>query len=111
DTLIEIKQQRASLDRIISLNEEIKQGYYYEDQHDYNYHTDDLIRKLTHLEEIYNEHYQQLQNANEERRDYDRITNKLNEWIKSTEQQVKDPFTNDLQQSVNILKDKSKTIQ
>ncbi|CAF3725966.1 unnamed protein product [Adineta steineri] len=111
DTLIEIKQQRASLDRIISLNEEIKQGYYYEDQHDYNYHTDDLIRKLTHLEEIYNEHYQQLQNANEERRDYDRISNKLNEWIKSTEQQVKDPFTNDLQQSVNILKDKSKTIQ
>jgi hypothetical protein len=36
---------------------------------------------------------------------------KLNEWIKNTEQQIKDPFTNDLQQPANILKEKLKNVQ
>jgi hypothetical protein len=36
---------------------------------------------------------------------------KLIEWMKTTEQQIKDPFTNDLQQTANVLKEKLKTIQ
>jgi hypothetical protein len=37
--------------------------------------------------------------------------NKLNEWIKNTELQIKDPLANDLQQNANGLKEKYKTIQ
>ena len=36
---------------------------------------------------------------------------KLIEWIKTAEQQIKDPFTNDLQQPTNALKEKSKSVQ
>jgi hypothetical protein len=35
----------------------------------------------------------------------------LNEWIKNIEQQIKDPFTNDLHQTANVLKEKYKSIQ
>ncbi|CAF2948786.1 unnamed protein product [Rotaria sp. Silwood2] len=63
------------------------------------------------LEETLNDRYRHLNLANEQRCDFDRIMTKLNEWIKNTEQQLKDPFTNDLQQTINILKEKSKSIQ
>jgi molecular chaperone DnaK (HSP70) len=71
----------------------------------------ELIRKLNNLEEIVNDRYRQLNLANDQRRDFDRILTKLNEWIKNNEQQIKDPFTNDLQQTTNILKEKLKNIQ
>lgn len=71
----------------------------------------ELVRKLNNLEEIVNERFRQLNLANDHRRDFDRIMTKLNEWIKNTEQQIKDPFTTDLQQPANVLKEKLKTIQ
>jgi hypothetical protein len=71
----------------------------------------ELVRKLNNLEEILNDRNGQLHIANEQRRDYDRIANKLNEWIRNAEQHVKDPLTNDLQQPVNGLREKSKTLQ
>ncbi|UJR08743.1 hypothetical protein I4U23_013000 [Adineta vaga] len=111
DTLNESKQQRVTLDQIIQLNDSIKQGYAFEDEHDYDQHTDDLLYQLSHLEEILNDRNRQLHVANEQRHDYERLTNRLTDWIKSTEQQVKEPFTNDLQQAVGALKDKSKTVQ
>ncbi|CAF3934598.1 unnamed protein product, partial [Rotaria sordida] len=111
DVLNEIKVQRITLDNIIKLNENVKQSYYYEDKTDYNLHTDELIRKLNNLEEILNDRYRQLNLANEQRCEFDRIITKLNEWIKNTEQQIKDPFINDLQQTTNVLKEKSKSIQ
>ncbi len=42
DTLNELKHQRATLDNIIKLNEDIKQGYSHEDQHDYELNTDGM---------------------------------------------------------------------
>ncbi|CAF4315796.1 unnamed protein product [Rotaria sp. Silwood2] len=111
DALNEIKVQRVTLDNIIKLNENVKQGYYFEDKTEYDLHTDEFVRKMNSLEETLNDRYRHLNLANEQRCDFDRIMTKLNEWIKNTEQQLKDPFTNDLQQTINILKEKSKSIQ
>ncbi len=36
---------------------------------------------------------------------------KLNEWVKNTEQQIKDPVTNDLQQTADLLREKSKSVK
>ncbi|CAF4548248.1 unnamed protein product, partial [Rotaria sp. Silwood2] len=96
DVLNEIKVQRSTLNNIIKLNENVKQK---------------LIRRINNLEEILNDRYRQLNLANEQRYEFDRIMTKLNEWVKSIEQQIKDPFTNDLQQTTNVLKEKSKNIQ
>ena len=63
------------------------------------------------LEESIHERNQLLTGANEQRREFDRIMNKLSEWIRSTEQQIKDPLTNDLQQTANGLKEKYKSIE
>lgn len=71
----------------------------------------ELVHQLKHLEEVLSERNRQLHSANEQRRDYDRLVNKLTDWIKSTEQQVKEPFSSDLQQPVSALKEKSKTVQ
>ena len=71
----------------------------------------ELVHQLRDLEEALNERNRQLHATSEQRRDYDRLTNKLADWIKGTEQQVKEPFSNDLQQSIGALKDKSKTVQ
>jgi predicted RNA-binding protein with RPS1 domain len=71
----------------------------------------ELKRKLNFLEESINDRNRNLNGANEQRREFDRIMNKLTEWIKNTEQQIKDPFANDLQQNANGLKEKYKSIQ
>jgi hypothetical protein len=63
------------------------------------------------LEESIHDRHRQLNGANEQRREFDRIMIKFTEWIKNTEQQIKDPFSNDLQQNVNGLKEKYKNIQ
>ncbi len=63
------------------------------------------------MEESINDRNRQLNGANEQRREFDRIMTKLTEWIKNTEQLIKDPFTNDLQQNSNGLKEKYKSIQ
>jgi hypothetical protein len=70
-----------------------------------------LLRKLNSLEELINDRNRHLNGASEQRREFDRIMNKLNEWIKNTELQIKDPLANDLQQNANGLKEKYKTIQ
>ncbi|CAM2712242.1 unnamed protein product [Rotaria socialis] len=111
DALNETKSQRITLENILKLNESVKQGYYYEDKIEYNLHTHELAYKLNHLEEALNDRLRQLNVANEQRLEIDRIMTKLNESIKTTEQQIKDPFANDLQQPTNVLKDKSKTMQ
>ncbi|CAF4270157.1 unnamed protein product, partial [Rotaria magnacalcarata] len=111
DALNETKSQRITLENILKLNENVKQGYYYEDKIEYNLHTHELAHKLNHLEEALTDRFRQLNVANEQRLEIDRIMTKLNESIKTTEQQIKDPFTNDLQQPTNVIKDKSKTMQ
>ncbi len=55
--------------------------------------------------------HQQFNIANEHRHEFDLVMTKLTEWIKTAEQQIKDPFTNDLQQAANVLKEKSKSVQ
>ena len=71
----------------------------------------DLLRKLNALEESINERHRQLNGASEQRREFDRLMSKLTEWIKATEQQIKDPFANDLQQNANGMKEKYRNIQ
>lgn len=71
----------------------------------------DLLRKLNALEESINERHRQLNGASEQRREFDRLMAKLTEWIKSTEQQIKDPFANDLQQNAQGMKEKHRNIQ
>ncbi len=71
----------------------------------------ELLRKLNSLEELINDRHRQLNGASEQRREFDRIMSKLSEWIKSTEQQIKDPFANDLQQNASGIKEKYKSIQ
>ncbi len=71
----------------------------------------ELLRKLNSLEESINDRYRQLNGASEQRQEFDRIMSKLSEWIKSTEQQIKDPFANDLQQNASGIKEKYKSIQ
>jgi len=63
------------------------------------------------LEESINDRNRHLNGASEQRREFDRIMIKFTEWIKNTEQQIKDPFANDLQQNANGLKEKYKNIQ
>ena len=63
------------------------------------------------MEESIHERNRLLTGANEQRREFDRIMNKLSEWIKNTEQQIKDPLTNDLQHAANDLKEKYKSIE
>ncbi|CAF4065047.1 unnamed protein product, partial [Rotaria sordida] len=111
DTLNELKFQRITLDNIVKLSEEVKQGYSREGQNDVNLHMDELLRKLNSLEESIQDRNRQLNGANEQRRELDRIMSKLSEWIKNTEQQIKDPLTNDLQQTANGLKEKYRSIQ
>ncbi|CAF1194985.1 unnamed protein product [Rotaria sordida] len=88
-------------DNIIKLSEQVKQGYSREE----------LLRKLNSLEESIHDRNRQLNRANEPRREFDRIISKLSQWIKTTEQQIKDPLTNHLQQTTNSLKEKYKSIQ
>lgn len=71
----------------------------------------DLLRKLNALEESINERHRQLNGASEQRREFDRLMSKLTEWIKGTEQQIKDPFANDLQQNATGMKEKYRNIQ
>jgi peptidoglycan hydrolase CwlO-like protein len=63
------------------------------------------------LEETISDRNRQLNGAGDQRREFDRTMTKLSEWIKSIEQQIKDPLANDLQQTTNILKEKYKSIQ
>ena len=63
------------------------------------------------LEDSINDRHRQLNGAIEQRREFDRIMTKLTEWIKTTEQQIKDPFANDLQQNASGIKDKYRSIQ
>lgn len=71
----------------------------------------DLQKKLNSLEELIHERNRQLNGANEQRKEFDKLLTKLSEFIKTTEQQIKDPFANDLQQNANGMKDKYKAIQ
>ncbi|CAF3855305.1 unnamed protein product, partial [Adineta steineri] len=111
DTLNELNSQRATLENITKLSHEIKQGYSREGQNNLDLHIDELSRKLNDLEESIHNRNRQLNGANEQRREFDRIMNQFNEWIKNTEQQVKDHLANDLQQNTNGLKEKHKSIQ
>ncbi len=43
DTINELKTQRITFDNIIKLHEEVKQGYSYESQIDFNLHIDGLL--------------------------------------------------------------------
>ena len=49
--------------------------------------------------------------ASDNRRDWDQNLTKLQDWIKASEQQIKDPLSNDLQQSAGQLKEKSHQVQ
>ena len=71
----------------------------------------DLLRRLNALEESINDRHRQLNGAIEQRREFDRIMTKISEWIKTTEQQIKDPFASDLQQNASGIKDKHRSIQ
>jgi len=63
------------------------------------------------LEDSINDRNRQLNGASEQRREFDRIMNQFNEWIKNTEQQIKDHLANDLQQTANGLKERYQSIQ
>lgn len=71
----------------------------------------DLQKKLNSLDELIHERNRQLNGANEQRKEFDKLLTKLTEFIKTTEQQIKDPFANDLQQNASGMKDKYKAIQ
>ncbi|UJR37453.1 hypothetical protein I4U23_030156 [Adineta vaga] len=111
DALNELKFQRITLENIVKLSEEVKQGYLHDGQTTVDLQMDELHRKLNTLEESIHQRIRQLNGANEQRRDFDRMMNQFNEWIKNTEQQVKDHLTNDLQQTTIVLKDKHRNIQ
>jgi len=66
---------------------------------------------LNSLEDSINDRNRQLNGASEQRREFDRIMNQFNEWIKNTEQQIKDHLANDLQQTANGLKERYQSIQ
>ena len=63
------------------------------------------------LEQRINERSRLLNGATDQRRNFEQIITKLQEWIKSTEQQIKDPLTNDLQQSASLLKERYRHVQ
>ena len=60
-----------------------------------NYLLVELLRKLNTLEESINDRNRQLNGASEQRREFERIMNHFNEWIRNTEQEVKDHLAND----------------
>ncbi|CAF4123333.1 unnamed protein product, partial [Rotaria sordida] len=109
--LIHQRQELDQASQRLIVCEKVKQGYSREGQNDVNLHMDELLRKLNSLEESIHDRNRQLNGANEQRREFDRIMSKLSEWIKTIEQQIKDPLTNDLQQTTNSLKEKNKSIQ
>lgn len=71
----------------------------------------EFVRKLNHLEENLLERNRQLSLAIEQRQEFEQIQMKLLEWMKTIEEQVKDPFANELQQPVNILKERLNTFK
>ena len=126
DTLNELKFQRITLDSIVKLGDEVKQGYAHEEQHEVDLQMDgtllgcfelqdrfcvDLLRKLNTLEDAINNRNRQLNGATEQRREFDRLVNQFHEWIKTTEQQVKEHLTHELQQTTDGLKDKYRSTQ
>ena len=114
----------------MKLGDEVKQGYAREGQQNVDLHMDgnwsdrsaqreclmsgvvlELLRKLNDLEQTIHDRHRQMNGASEQRREFDRIMSKLQESMKATEQQLKDPLSNDLQQSAAVLKEKCRTIQ
>lgn len=124
-----MKFQRITFDNIVKLSDEVKQGYSREGQNNVDLQMDsrltkldlsmgmslhlsvDLLRKLNAVEESINDRHRQLNGASEQRREFDRLMTKLTDSIKSTEQQIKDPFANDLQQNATGMKEKYRSIQ
>ncbi|CAF4548469.1 unnamed protein product, partial [Didymodactylos carnosus] len=51
DIINEIKFQRITLDNMMKLSEEIKNGYSHEGQNEIDLHMNDIVRKLNHLDE------------------------------------------------------------
>lgn len=72
---------------------------------------EDLNQKLNQLEKNILNRQQQLNGATEQRQLSDRLHSKLQDWIRTIEQQIKDPVTTDLQQPTHILKEKYRQIQ
>ena len=66
---------------------------------------------MNHLEEALTDRQRQFTLTTSHRHDFDHAMTKLNEWMKTIEQQIKDPLTNDLQQPTQVLKEKWKHVQ
>ena len=71
----------------------------------------ELLRKLNHLEEVITDRQRQFTLAVGHRHDFEHALTKLNDWMKTIEQQIKDPLTNDLQQPTQVLKEKWRNAQ
>lgn len=63
------------------------------------------------MEELLTDRQRQFTVAAGHRHDFEHVITKLNEWMKTLEQQIKDPLTSDLQQPTLVLKEKWRNAQ
>ena len=66
---------------------------------------------MNQLENLILKRQRELNGANEQRQESDRVFTKLHDWIKTIEQQIKDPVTSDLQQPAHVLQERYRQIQ
>lgn len=107
----ELESQRTNLDKLKSLLEEIKVDYQFEGQNDCDLNLNELIKKFNIFDEKLVDRQEKFRVSLEQRQNFDKKLDQLSDWTKSIEQQVKDPMISELQQSTNLLQEKSSQIQ
>ena len=71
----------------------------------------ELWTKFHHLEEKLIHRQEQLVLGNEHRQSFEQVLTRLTDWMKSNEQQLRDPPINDLQEITSVLHEKHQLIQ
>lgn len=107
----ELEIQRKNLEKLKSLLEEIKVDYQFEGQNDCDLNLNEWIKKFNIFDEKLVDRQEKFRVGLEQRQNFDKKLDQLSDWTKSIEQQVKDPMISELQQTTNLLQEKSSQIQ
>lgn len=108
----ELELQRKHLERLIQLFDEIHIDYQFEGQNDStDLNLNEWIKKFRFFEEKLVERQEKFQISFQHRQTFETKVDQLSDWMKTIEQQVKDPMISELQQTTTILQEKCLQIQ
>ena len=107
----DVEAQRKTLEKLTQLLEEMKIDYQLEGQDDCDLSLNEWIKKLRFFEEKLAERQEKCQQSLQHRQTFEKKLDHLSDWIKSLEQQVKEPMISELQQTTTILQEKCSQVQ